>query len=339
MGSNGEPQGVSSKDRDINVSSSWPVETSSFWRPPLHDPTFLAHIILPDLMPPSHVFPVSQPPQPFRYPPHDNLYRSRTRRGDYVSVGRRHQSYHRNSFGRQTLNPRSFAVPSADNPLRHVSYDTSASLSPLRLSRRPRTWRGAYKSPSKGGLLSRLSSFLARNPAFNRTRIRLNPLISHRPYRTELAVIYNMRFEPLPHLGVHFLKRPATTFDYYQLATPPPVDRLTVWHPKLPWYIKVRASTPNGVTVHDVLFGIYTQLRRPICQDEYYTEALTARDRELLGLAFEERCAGDLREISGGVRRVDFFGGEVGFVGLVRSRKGVWEMKAVAPEQRRMMMS
>jgi hypothetical protein len=91
------------------------------------------------------------------------------------------------------------------------------------------------------------------------------------------------------------------------------------------------------VTIHDVLFGIYTQLRRPISQDEYYTDALTARDREILGLAFEERCGGDMREIAGGVRRVDFLGREVGFVGLIRSRKGVWELKAVATERRRMM--
>lgn len=87
-----------------------------------------------------------------------------------------------------------------------------------------------------------------------------------------------------------------------------------------------------------MLFGIYTQLRRPISQDEYYTDALTARDREMLGLAFEERCGGDLREIAGGVRRVDFLGQEVGFVGLIRSRKGVWELKSVATERRRMVV-
>ena len=398
MGSNGEPQGVSSTDRDINVSSRsvklmvylcalvanladiagllselYSVKeitppfskysisrTSSFWRPPLHDPTFLAHIILPDRMPPSHIFSVAQPQQPLRHPPCDNLYRSRNRaRGDYGSVGRRHQSYHRNSLGRQTLNHRSLAIPTAYNSRRHPPVDTSypnASLGPLHLSRKPRTWRGGYKSPSKGGFLSRLSSFLARmsfsnqlkrfpisfydlgNPTFNRPHVHLNPLISYRPRRTDLTVIYNMRFEPLPHLGVHFLQRPATTLDYYQLATSPPVDRLTLWHPKLPWYIKVRASTPYGVTIHDVLFGIYTQLRRPISQDEYYTDALTARDREMLGLAFEERCGGDIREIAGGVRRVDFLGREAGFIGLVRSRKGVWELKSVATERLRMAM-
>lgn len=314
-------------------------------------------------MPPSHIFSVAQPQPPLRHPSYDNLYRSRTRaRGDYGSVGRRHQSYHRNSLGRQTLSPRNFTAPSVYNPRRHVSYppiDTfypNASLGPLRLSRKPRTWRGGYKSPSKGGLLSRLSSFLARmsfsnqqkqfptspydlgNPPFNRPHVHLNPLISHRPRRADLTIIYNMRFEPLPHLGVRFLQRPATTLDYYQLATSPSVDRLTVWHPKLPWYIKVRASTPYGVTIHDVLFGIYTQLRRPISQDEYYTDALTAHDREMLGLAFEERCGGDLMEIAGGVRRVDFLGQEVGFVGLIRSRKGVWELKSVATELRRMVV-
>ena len=208
--------------------------------------------------------------------------------------------------------------------------------------------KGRFLKPSKlvssSYVLSRLFEWTAVsfynlvNPPFNRPHVRLNPLISYRPRRRDLTVISNMRFEPLPHHGVSFLQRPATALDYYQLATSPPVDRLTLWHPKLPWYIKVRASTPIGVTIHDVLFGIYTQLRRPITQDEYYTEELTARDREILGWAFEERCAGDIGEIARGVRRVDFLGREVGFVGLVRSRKGVWELKAVVPERRRVVV-
>jgi len=336
---------MSSKGRDLNVSSSWPVETSSFWRPPLHDPTFLAHIILPDLMPPSHTFSVPQPQPSFRHPPHHNLYRSRTRpRGDYGSVGRRHKSYHRNSLGRQTLNPHRFAPQHPFRVVSHAPIDASypnPALSPIHLSRKPRTWRGGYKSPFKRGLgryLSRIRSFLAPNPIFDRRHLHLNPLISYRPRRTCITVIYDIRMEPLPHLGVHFLDRPANTLDYSQLATFPPVHRLTLWHPKLPWYIKVHASNPNGITVQDVLFRIYTQLWRPITQAEYYTEELTPHDRELLSLAFAERCGGDLAEVLGGIRRVDFLGPEFGFIGLTRSRNGAWEIKTVAPERQRMMI-
>jgi len=153
-----------------------------------------------------------------------------------------------------------------------------------------------------------------------------------------MSVIHDIRIEPLPHLGLSFLDRPANTLDYYQLATSPPVHRLILWHPKLPWYIKVHASNPNGVTIQDVLFRIYTQLCRPISHAEYYTEELTSRDRELLSLAFAERCCGHLEEVVGGIRRVDFLAPEFGFIGLIRSRNGAWEMKTVAPEPQRMMI-
>ena len=176
------------------------------------------------------------------------------------------------------------------------------------------------------------------NPSPSLSPYRLNPLISLNGRRNPIA--YDLRIKPLPEAGLNFpaLGRPPNGIDLYQLATSPPTHRLVIWHPKLPWYIKVQASHPNGITIQDVLTGIYEQLRRPIGQHEYYNDELTPLDRELLNMAFQERCRGDASEMAKGVRRVDFLGREVCLVGLARSRKGMWELKTVAAERPRMII-
>lgn len=124
-----------------------------------------------------------------------------------------------------------------------------------------------------------------------------------------------------------------------QLATSPPVQSLVIWHPKLPWRIKVQASNAGiGITLGDVFNGIHEQLRLPIGHHEYYTVELTSEDRDMLTSVFEERCAGDSREVVGGLRRVDFLGKDVYFVGLLKSKDGKWEMKTSENGRRRIVL-
>ncbi|KAJ7127486.1 hypothetical protein C8R46DRAFT_1145608 [Mycena filopes] len=104
-------------------------------------------------------------------------------------------------------------------------------------------------------------------------------------------------------------------------------------HPRLPWPVDVALppASPYALTVADVLHLLYAELQRPIGARDFWNEVLGRREREGVTRAFKARCAlwGEeaRREMGAGVRRVDFLGEGVVFVGLVRGRGGVWEVR------------
>lgn len=100
----------------------------------------------------------------------------------------------------------------------------------------------------------------------------------------------------------------------------------------------MHASTPQGITIEDLLVGLYEDLQTPIRHHEYYTVALSTEDRQMVDMAFQRRCRGEPKEIRKGVRRVDFLGDQVCFVGVRRARGGSWEIKTIAPQQQRMLL-
>ena len=97
---------------------------------------------------------------------------------------------------------------------------------------------------------------------------------------------------------------------------------MTVWHRELPWQINIEASQPNGITIYDFFYQIHQQLQLSIAQEEYYTDELAPGDREALTMAFQIRCAMFPDQLLAGIRRIDFLGQEVCFIGLNRSRGG-----------------
>ncbi|KAJ7865767.1 hypothetical protein B0H14DRAFT_3133326 [Mycena olivaceomarginata] len=110
-----------------------------------------------------------------------------------------------------------------------------------------------------------------------------------------------------------------------------PELRMRLMHPRLPWYVDIFTGPHGpGVTLYDVIRQLFEQLNRPIAAHDFYNEEMGKRDREVLTLAFKERCAmkGEFarEEKLKGVKRVDFLGRECVFVGLVR-RTGTWEIK------------
>jgi hypothetical protein len=102
---------------------------------------------------------------------------------------------------------------------------------------------------------------------------------------------------------------------------------LRLYHPRLPWYIDIYQSHPNGVTVFDILTQMHEQLMQQITGRHYWNEELEDVDRAKLGAAFQDRCNGDSTMIAGGVRKVDFLERRLLFEGLVRGRNGMWEIK------------
>lgn len=68
---------------------------------------------------------------------------------------------------------------------------------------------------------------------------------------------------------------------------------------------------------------------RPIVGRDFWNEDVGWVGREKVTRAFRERCAfvGAEGEVGMGVRRVDYLRGRVVFLGLVRGRNGMWEIK------------
>jgi hypothetical protein len=113
---------------------------------------------------------------------------------------------------------------------------------------------------------------------------------------------------------------------------------MTLWHRKLPWQINIEATQPNGITIYDFFRHIYQQLHQPIAQEEYYNNELAPSDREMLIIAFQIRCAMFPDQLQAGVRRIDFLGQEVCFIGLKHRRGGRWEFKTQLPPPKERMM-
>jgi hypothetical protein len=274
------------------------------------------------------------PPDPFLshsflHPPRPSY--SRISRG---TMGRKRKS--RASVGRRNSSSRNIQTYHKIRPVdfRKISHNQTP-LHTINVPRKPRAWRKGYRSPSRtgfGNYLAILWRILFRRSSSIVPRLRINPRISYNT-RQRTSVAYDLRFDPTSggsNLQFLSLNQELTAINLFQWATSPPTNRLMLWHPKLPWYLKVRQTNATGITVQDVLFGIFEQLRRPITQHEYYTDEVTHRDRELYSLAFEDRCAGDIDEILKGIRRIDFLGREVFFVGLKPSKDGMLEIKTTA---------
>lgn len=259
--------------------------------------------------------------------------RTRTRKAYPESYGQ----------GRYTTLSRNITILPPNPPYLYADYDFSPAPSSVQLVRKPRSWRKGYKSPSKRGIgkyLGNITNLILRSPPSFCLAGHLHPLLSYHS-RQPTALVCDLRIRPGPESGMQIkaLGRPANALDLYQLATSPPTYRpILIWHPKLPWKLRIEPANPIGITIQDVLTGVYEQLRIPITQDDYYTVGLVSEDRELISGVFHERCSGAAGEVLGGVRRVDFLGQEFCFVGLSRSRNGTWEMKTAAPERQRMML-
>lgn len=277
----------------------------------------------PPKQPPSHV------PHPVIYPTHPPSLRRRPSRQGSVRVQHQTSSFH----NRATLKKHR-----KTSTTRAPVFPISGALSAIQLARgRPYDWRSGYKPPSKSYFRRHFENFIAPyTPTITRS------CISTPPLRLNLLLVatqseppnifYDLRKPQIEDaVFLPYLNRPPNAIDFYQLITSPPIHHMTLWHRKLPWQINIEASQPNGITIYDFFRHIYQQLHQPVAQEEYYTDELEPSDREMLIMAFQTRCAMFPDQLHVGVRRIDFLGQEVCFVGLKRRRGGRWEFKTQLP--------
>ncbi|KIY71601.1 hypothetical protein CYLTODRAFT_418664 [Cylindrobasidium torrendii FP15055 ss-10] len=207
------------------------------------------------------------------------------------------------------------------------------------LAQRPRDWRQEYEvrpsllkklgSPKNRSDMREISDPVKRVP---------HSLMAFQPSRYPIS--FDIRFSPLqntedtlfPYLGRRF-----NHIDLVQLATTPPTQFLRLFHPRYPWYIDVRSSEPNGVTISDVLEELWRSFSMPIQPRHYWCDELTSEDRAKLNQAYSLRCQQAYNpELTKqrGVIQADFLGmyQMLRFQGVVRSKLGMWEMKLTTVE-------
>jgi len=229
------------------------------------------------------------------------------------------------SSRRLKIPPSGFRYPGL---YRHLELDC------FRLAARPADWRPDYSPrPSACGLsrrLTRIRAAIDSKPFSSRGNYTLNPFLLYTGSDT-YPISYDLRQEPevidiaFPNLG-----RPSNSLDFCQLATTPPVDELCLWHPRLPWYVHIQASHSNGVTIQDVLCQLHDQLMEGICASHFWNTELSARDREEIDCAFAHRCEGNQQRWERGVVKMDFLRFDCVFLGLAKSKDGMWEIKTQA---------
>ncbi|KAJ7662276.1 hypothetical protein B0H17DRAFT_1212059 [Mycena rosella] len=199
------------------------------------------------------------------------------------------------------------------------------------LSHRPDDWRDGYSPRTGIGADLSFSSFFRKKTADSsefadpKKRELSRPLVYN---ASKPHIAFDMR-RPPEETSFFGAFRPTHARDMAQPAVTPAATRMRLVHSRLPWYVDVRRA--QGITLYDILRALFDELNLPISGRDFWNEELGRRERDSLTSAFKERCGLDGREhakeeMSKGVKRVDFLGPEVIFVGLAR-RNGMWEIK------------
>ncbi|KAF9468223.1 hypothetical protein BDZ94DRAFT_852532 [Collybia nuda] len=223
--------------------------------------------------------------------------------------------------------------PSSRRSLHRPSRGAKAHLqdSLVLVASRPLEWRPDYSPRRTSGLkrgISRMRTAInSRGSCYD-----LNPLILYDP--DAYPIYYDLRHEP-EVIDIMFLnlRRESNQLDLFQLATMPPVHEMCLWHPRLPWYVHIEASQPNGITLADIFTQMYDQLHEGITSNHYYNVLLTSTDREEISIAFAQRTHGFPVLQHKGIMRIDFLRSDIICVGLSKSKDGMWKIKTKRPPE------
>ncbi|KAF5361064.1 hypothetical protein D9756_004465 [Leucocoprinus leucothites] len=206
------------------------------------------------------------------------------------------------------------------------------------LARRPRDWRMSY-NPRASFLssLSVLPSVLKNQSDVQEytdpTKRRLSRSLEY--HAGQPPISHDLRIDPFStrnpilhaQTSTNDYPNPFSELDMAQFATTPQAKFLRLFHPKLPWYIDIHQSFPNGVTVGDILTQMYGQLGQQILPRHFWNDVLNEKDRKDIGKAYRRRTGLLKSGAEHGILWIDFLCGEVIFEGFVRHKGGLWEIK------------
>ncbi|KAG1816083.1 uncharacterized protein BJ212DRAFT_1272293 [Suillus subaureus] len=139
----------------------------------------------------------------------------------------------------------------------------------------------------------------------------LHPLLSRGP---------NIMFNITLDLARVQLRPDCPPARIWEFAVQPQVSRMTIIMSELPaWVIEV--INPHGITVNDVLLKIRETLNRGVTSHEMQMHRPSHAVNAAID-SFRARTRADQREHALGVKRLDFLGPKIFFVGLTRARDG-----------------
>ncbi|KAJ3739607.1 hypothetical protein DFH05DRAFT_525760 [Lentinula detonsa] len=218
-------------------------------------------------------------------------------------------------------------IPTDPLQLARMRALSETSISILQISRsrvegRPSHWRPGYRSSA----CTRLKNCFTKLACVSSIHT-LHSLISYKP-RHQFPLLLDLR---CPYTTVVFQnpERHFNIVDLHQLATTPPTHEMQLYHPLLPWFVNVRASTSSGITVGDLLQQLCANLEANIVPTDYNNNVISAEDREQIANAYHLRVSESLKSLARGVRKIDFLGPQVLFRGLTRTREG-WFIKTTS---------
>ncbi|KAJ3971391.1 hypothetical protein EV361DRAFT_911568 [Lentinula raphanica] len=190
-----------------------------------------------------------------------------------------------------------------------------------RVEGRPSHWRLGYRPTASTRLKDCFSKLACVSSSYT-----LHWLISYKP-RHSFPLLLDLRCS-FTTVVFHNPDRHSNTVDFQQLATNPPTHEMQLYHPSLPWYVDIKASTSSGITIGDLLEQLCLSLEANVVQTDYYNNILCSDDREQIVNAYHLRNGG-LPSLARGIRRVDFLRSQVLFRGLTWTGNG-WLIKTTS---------
>jgi hypothetical protein len=154
-------------------------------------------------------------------------------------------------------------------------------------------------------------------------KLDLHPFLRYSKSRP--ITVYDLRREPLT-LMFRQLDRPPLANDMDHSVTRPITQYMRIYHPRLPWYIDIRANGAPYVSLADFFQQLFAILNKPISKYDFYNTELDGEDREILTRTYLERCRSEDEKMAG-VKRVDYLRGKFEWMGLVPGKNGMWRLK------------
>ena len=210
-------------------------------------------------------------------------------------------------------------------PAKH--YSPTASVRFASTVQESSPYAGAYSSPRSGSSSSvsphatNYGSMVATLPPLGCS---IHPAIDA---SRQIYVSWKAFVPPSIHPG--FLHSGATPAVFNEAATNPPLPYLDITIPQLPWAVRVVPQNKQlpFVTVMDLLFCLYSQLRLTVTEKEMARFYPSSEAQQMVTSAYQARCnipgasqAECLKERNKGVKRVDCLGRQTRFAGLMHAK-------------------
>ncbi|KAF8630287.1 hypothetical protein AX15_003020 [Amanita polypyramis BW_CC] len=155
------------------------------------------------------------------------------------------------------------------------------------------------------------------------------PRAAHLHMLLEYSTSPNIRYDAAdPPSTMTSRHGPLPSRAFYEPATSPPMQSITLMSPHLPWRIPVIARNGSFVTVFDVFDAVYQSLRTQVSSSEFNLLP-TREDQDRASAAYRQRYRRirDSRaydeEKRQGLRRIDFLMGQSKFRGLSQTDAGL----------------